>query len=171
MHTIAIVFSFLAFAGLARGAENTGEQKQDTSNEGSQTLQEVKFKDTDGDWVRLVIEKAQINQYVNNELVHRGIDRFKVDQDARTYTDNDGQGKFDPDEDLQKLAHSVDVLFRTQKNQKRLMDVLFERANTKDKKSKTSDGRKAEESKVTYVKYQGSLYWAERALHGQVTWP
>lgn len=134
MHTIALVFSFVAFAGLAVG-------------QGSQTPREVKFKDTDGDWIRLVIENRQINQYVNNKLTIRGMAFFKVDQKARTYTDSEGIGKFNPAEDLPKLADSVNVLFQTEKSQKR----------STGKQSQAPGGRKAEEAKAVYMKYQGRV--------------
>lgn len=75
---------------------------------------ELSFQDIDGDWIRLTIEQGKVNQYVNHELVVRGLSRFEIDQSSRTYIDEHGSGKFMPHEDLHTLASMVGMLFRSE---------------------------------------------------------
>jgi len=75
---------------------------------------ELSFQDIDGDWIRLAIEHGKVNQYVNHELVVRGLSRFEIDQSTRTYIDEHGSGKFMPHEDLHTFASMVGMLFRSE---------------------------------------------------------
>jgi hypothetical protein len=70
----------------------------------------IEFQDADGDWIQLVVEDGLINEYVNGELGYYGLTRFEIDERARTYIDDAGQGKFKAGEDLAKLVRLVSIL-------------------------------------------------------------
>mmetsp|Transcript_65860 Transcript_65860/g.114586 ORF Transcript_65860/g.114586 Transcript_65860/m.114586 type:complete len:265 (+) Transcript_65860:87-881(+) len=97
MYTVACVLAYLACVG--RGTRFNLEK-------------EVRFQDTDGDWIHLVAEGDQINEYVNDELVHRGLSRFEINLGTRTYIDDAGQGNFRLDEDLPRLERWIELLFQ-----------------------------------------------------------
>jgi len=114
MYMLALIVLSFAYAGFGNRVRNPHDQTQSNSQNERQTLHEVRFRDTDGDWIRLVCESGHINQYVNDELVRFGLTRFQVDQDTRTYTDDAGEGKLRSDEDLPELVQMISLLFQSQ---------------------------------------------------------
>jgi hypothetical protein len=79
--------------------------------------EEVQFQDTDGDWIRLVIEDGKICEYVNGTIAIRGVTIFDIDHDRRTYKDDTGSGTFQPKEDLTEIGQRIGRLFSKAKEE------------------------------------------------------
>jgi hypothetical protein len=77
----------------------------------------VVFRDTDGDVIKLVIEDGQVNEYLNDKLEIDGVCKFEVDVANRKYYDDTASGAFNEDDNVPKLAHQIDMLFRRAKAQ------------------------------------------------------
>lgn len=74
----------------------------------------LKFTDTDGDEILLIREGSLVNEYVNGKLEIQGVSIFSIDKAARTYKDDTGSGSFHVAEDLVKLEHLRNQVFKPQ---------------------------------------------------------
>lgn len=122
MYTISIVvFALTCAADSQRLPRAQIEKWLEWARQGRSAYQErqsppeLSFQDIDGDWIRLAVEQGKINQYVNHELVVSGLTRFEIDPRTGTYIDENGNGKFMPNEDLHTIDCMVGMLFRSGK--------------------------------------------------------
>jgi len=74
----------------------------------------LKFTDTDGDEILLIREGSLVNEYVNGKLEIQGVSIFSIDKATRTYKDDTGSGSFHVAEDLVKLEHLRNQVFKPQ---------------------------------------------------------